>query len=84
MRCCTEFVSAIPESSTFWCIVEGRSGGKSLFYQKGRQVPISGGGSTGGAVVWLNPGLAECGQVRGVLHVGLVNDTETCHIATLL
>ena len=45
---------------------------------------IPGGGSAGGVVVWLSPGLTECGQVRDALVVGLANDTRTCHIATLL
>ena len=45
---------------------------------------IPGGVSAGGVIVWLSPWLTECGQVRGVLLMGHVNDTQTCHIATLL
>lgn len=48
------------------------------------ELVIPGGGNAGGVAVWLRPGLAECSQVRGALLVSLVDDTQTCHITTLL
>ena len=41
-------------------------------------------GSSGGVAMWLCPGLAECSQVRGALLMCLVDDTQPCHITTLL
>ena len=45
---------------------------------------VPGCSSFSGVAVWLSPGLAECSQVWGALLVSLVDDTQSCHITTLL
>ena len=52
--------------------------------KRNNELVIPVGGSAGSMAVWLSPGLAECSQVWGALLVSLVDDTQSCHITTLL
>ena len=71
----------VPHSRVTW-----KEGAKEGFCpgERDDKLVVPGCGSSGGVAVWLSPGLVECSQVRGTLLVSLKDNTQPCHITTLL